>query len=86
MNLLIRLGNYISTKANFLKASVWMFGIPFGVFMAFVTSRYNPWVPVFSLLIGPVVGYIWGLALWHLVFQSMYSRRSQFSAKKETGT
>ena len=39
MKLLVRLGNYISTKPNFLKASIWMFGVPFGVLMALLSSQ-----------------------------------------------
>ena len=76
MNLLIRLGNYISTKPNFIKASVLMFGVPFGVVMAFVTNEYGPWGPVFSLLLAPLAGYLWGMSMWHLMFQSIYARRS----------
>ncbi len=77
MSTLLRLGNYISTKSNFVKASIWMFGIPVGVFLAFITSEYGPWMPVLSLLIAPVVGYIWGLAMWHLYFAAIFANRAQ---------
>jgi hypothetical protein len=85
MSLLVRLGNYISTKPNFIKASIWMFGVPFGVVMAILTHEYNPWLPVFSLLLAPLAGYLWGLAMWHLHFQSVYARRARHAAVQDTG-
>ena len=85
MKLLVRLGNYISTKPNFLKASIWMFGVPFGVLMALLSSQYSPWMPVFSLLLAPLAGYLWGLAMWHLMFESIYARRSHSTASRANG-
>ena len=77
MSVFVRLGNYISTKPNFIKASIWMFGLPFGVFVAMVTYEYSPWIPVFALLLAPLAGYLWGLAMWHHHFQGVYARRSK---------
>ena len=83
MGLLVRLGNYISTKPKFMKASTWMFGLPFGVFMAVCTQEYGPWAPVFSLLAAPVAGYFWGLAMWHLHFEGVYARQSKPSVAQD---
>lgn len=83
MNLLVRLGNYISTKPNFLNASVVGFGLPLGILLAFITSEYGPVGPVIALLLAVPLGYLWGLAMWHLLFKSICARRT---SQPPTGT
>ena len=77
MSILVRLGDYISKKPNFLKASVLMFGLPFGILSAVLTRNDDPAVPMFSLLLCPLAGYIWGLGMWHLYFEAVFAKKHQ---------
>ena len=75
MSLLVRLGNYISKKPNFIKASIWGFGMPWGVLMALFLRESGLWL--LPVLLAPVAGYLWGLGMWHLYFKSMYAQREK---------
>jgi hypothetical protein len=81
-SLLARLGRYIATKQNFLRASVFGFGLPFGVFEAFLVQPYGPAAVVVAVLVAPVAGYVWGLAMWHLMFKRIYAKRAAATSSK----
>jgi len=83
MNLLARLGDHISTKSNFIKASMWLFGLPSAILIAIVGAEYSPWMPVFALMLAPFAGYFWGLAMWHLHFQGVYALRSRDTSTQD---
>ncbi len=83
MNPLVRLGNYISTKANFVKASIVLFGGPFGLGLALFLSEYGPVPVVIALLLAPVAGYLWGVAMWALVFNDIYARKRMSSEERQ---
>jgi phosphate/sulfate permease len=78
--LFARLGQYIATKPNFLKASVLGFGVPFGVVEALVVRHYGAVAVVVALLLAPIAGYAWGLVMWHLMFKDIYAKRAKTSA------
>jgi len=83
-SLLARLGRYVATRPNFLRASVVAFGLPFGVVEAFLVQPYGPAAVVLAVLVGPAAGYLWGLVMWHLLFKSIYAKRATATSSKGT--
>ncbi len=70
----VRFARYISTKHNFLKASVCIVGLPWGIGVAVFTSAFSPWAPVISLILAPAMGFLWGLVMWRFYFSGVFAR------------
>jgi len=76
-NLLLRFGNYISRKPNFLLASVISFGIPVAITEAVLLSEAPPIIIGLAALGGLGCGYVWGLCMWNLMFREIFARRAE---------
>jgi hypothetical protein len=69
-SLLERLGRHIRTKRNFVRACVIGFGLPFGIVEAIILEPYaGPPAVVLALLLAPLAGWLWGIAMWHLWYK-----------------
>jgi len=69
---LMRLGIYIRTKGNFIRASIIGAGGLFGVFTGVLFfDQFGPGAFVLAFLIAPVFGWIWGIAMWHLWYMPL---------------
>ena len=78
------LGNYISTKSNFLRVSVIAFGLPTSVVQLFLFKDAPLPVIGFVIVLGIAGGYIWGLAMWHLMFKAISARRAAHAQDEST--
>lgn len=75
MNILVRLGNYISTERGFLKTSTVGLGVPAAALGAWGFAGYGE---VASLLVVPIAfagAYSWGFIMWRLMFRNLYARK-----------
>jgi hypothetical protein len=75
-NSLSRLGKYISTKPNFLKASVLGLGTPTGLVGAFLLDDYGRAMPFFGFILALIASYFWGQIMWAFMFRDIYARQS----------
>ena len=73
MNVLARLGNYISTEPRFLKASTLGLGTPAAALGAWGFQQYGE---VASVLVVPIAfagAYAWGFIMWRIMFRDFYA-------------
>ena len=74
MKTLIRLGNHLSTKRNFMRASVVGMGVPAAAIGAWGISSYGPFVTVVTAVLAFIGAYVAGLIMWRLMFRDIYAR------------
>jgi len=70
-----RLSNYISTKQNFVRASVVCLGGPVAAIGAFLGRDFGVLAPAFIVILALIASYFWGVIMWRLMFRDIYARR-----------
>lgn len=72
-NPLIRSGNYIRQRKNFLKFAVVCFGTVASVLSIAFFGSYGGWpLWVFLIIVSFAVGYLWGIAFWALFLKNVF--------------
>jgi len=75
-NLLIRSGNYIRDRRNFLKFAVVCFGSVASAISLVFFGSYGGWpLWIFIVIISCLTGYFWGVAFWALFLKNVFHQK-----------
>jgi len=75
-NPLIRSGNYIRQRKNFLKFAVVCFGSIASVISLALLGSYGGWpLWIFIVIVSFVTGYFWGVAFWALFLKNVFHQK-----------
>lgn len=74
MKALVRLGSYLSTERNFMRASVVGMGVPAAAIGVWAISSYGTFVAIVTAVLAFVGAYVSGLLMWRLMFRDIYAR------------
>lgn len=75
-NLLIRSGNYIRDRRNFLNFAVVGFGTVASVLALIIFGSYGGWVLWVSLIIASYAGgYLWGIVFWAVFLKNIFHQK-----------
>lgn len=85
MSALSRLGDYISTERGFRRASMVGFGVPAAAAGAWVFKDYGGTAWVLAVPGALMAAYLWGFAMWRLMFRDLYARRRAAAEKEVCG-
>lgn len=75
MDTLSRLGNYMSTRRGFLRASMIGLGVPAAAIGAWIFNDYGYGASLFVVPCAFVAAYLWGIIMWRLVFRDLYAAK-----------
>jgi hypothetical protein len=86
MAMLARLAMKLRTQTRFLIASLFIFGGPFAVIVAWLLSDLGEFAQVLGAGVSLLGALAWGVIMWHLMFKKVFARVEAAKSRAEGAT